>query len=148
MIGVKITTVISMCMMLCGCVGIGVLYPKDYPTTDNPDVSVIAGHYSSHKTSYSLDCTEVIRKWGEPSQTYKNNEETLLVYKHGITWAGIMPIIGVPIPIALPVGRKSTSLVCKGDQVIKAMRTGTGIASAYCGMISEKPEYGCQTENN
>ena len=147
-VGVKITVLISMLMMLSGCVGIGVLYPQDSATTDNPHVSIIRGYYSADKTPDSIDCMEVIRRWGEPSKTYRDGETSTLVYKEGLVWAGVMPIIGIPIPIAVPVGRKSTSLVCRGDDVIKAMQTETRLAAAYCGMISEKPEYGCQAENH
>ncbi|MDH2916272.1 MAG: hypothetical protein PXX77_05265 [Gallionella sp.] len=94
----------------------------------------------------NLRCSEILSIWGEPHRAWQNGIESSLVYKHGLVWAGIMPIVFVPIPLALPVGRKSTTLECVDDVLMKVYGTETGAVAAYCGVLSEQPKYGCRFE--
>jgi hypothetical protein len=105
-----------------------------------------------HSSSFSetpTKCIEVVTRWGEPSHKSVDSNGSTFVYKEeGFAWAGIMPMIGIPIPLVIPVESKSTTLICKNDVVIMASKTVTGYSAAYCGMISEAPQWGCKTENS
>lgn len=131
---------------LGGCVGIGALYPQASKAIENPKIGAGVGEYYENTKSTPLTCSEVRAQWGVPSQQSTAGTESTMVYKRGLVWAGVMPIVVVPIPIALPVGRKTTTMTCKGNTLVRAIGTETGLSAAYCGMISERPEYGCRTE--
>jgi len=137
---------LSLIPLLSSCVGVGVLYPKSSATIDHPQVGPTLGFYGPGGVNNSTKCSEIKSRWGEPNHSSLKGSETTLEYKYGLVWAGIMPIVLIPIPLALPVGRKSITMICVDDEIIRATGTETGLSAAYCGLISERPDYGCKTE--
>jgi hypothetical protein len=142
----QVLLMFSLIPLLSSCIGVGVLYPKNLATIDHPQVGPTLGYYSPGGLNNPAKCSEIKSRWGDPNNTSLNGNETTLVYKQGLVWAGVMPIVVVPIPLALPVGRKNTTLICVDDAIIRATGTETGLSAAYCGVISERPDYGCKTE--
>ena len=142
----RVLLMFSLIPLLSSCVGVGVLYPKSLATIDHPQVGSTLGDYSPGSLNNSTKCSEIKSRWGEPNHISRNGNETTLVYKYGLVWAGVMPIAVIPIPLVLPIESKSTTLICRDDEIIRATGTETGLSAAYCGVISEQPDYGCKTE--
>ena len=125
---------------LTGCVGIGALYPTERPVTQDPEFGPDVGEYYPRIDYYrninpgSLKCAELIAQWGPPNNISTSGDNKILVYKHGLLFAGLVPMLGIPIPLALPVGRKSTAITCNGEKLVSAYGTGTEISGAACGI--------------
>ena len=98
------------------------------------------------RSNREFTCEQVRGLWGEPDDVDVEGDHETLVYKKGLVFAGVMPFVVIPIPLALPVGQKNTTIECEKGVVVRAYKRGTTISAAYCGMISEKPEFGCQAE--
>lgn len=132
--------------ILSGCVGAGVLMPDESEAILSPSISSSKGNYSSNHFEKKYTCSYVQEKWGEPDTISAKDNKSTLLYKHDLVWAGVMPILIIPIPLAIPVGSKSTAIECNNDVVIKAYGTRTTFYGGYCGVISSKPEYGCDSD--
>jgi hypothetical protein len=129
--------------LLSGCIGGLFVYPKKIPV----------GEYKRY-----AKCAELIASWGQPDHQSVDGSATTLVYKMGYKWAGVMPMIIIPIPLVIPVGRNSTSLVCEDGVLIGASGTEIGLldtetdyVGGYCGWINiikfvgNEPSWGCKT---
>jgi hypothetical protein len=123
------------------------VYPEDRQPAEAPKFhrKVVGGYYAS-PTGQSLRCSELKEQWGEPSSTAASGNRTTLTYRHDLIWAGIVAMLVLPIPLALPIGRKRTTIECADDVIVKASGTQTGSSAAYCGLISTLPQWGCKTE--
>jgi len=87
---------------------------------------------------------EVIAQRGEPDHHSVDGRETTLVYRHGVAWAGIMPVIIFPIPLALPVFPESVMYTCNDDGLISVYQITTRTVGAVCGVLDEGGEaWGC-----
>lgn len=137
----------ALLLLLSGCIGGALVYPTTSPPIEHPWIGVEVGTYNEPYRSWApTKCTEVMARWGKPDQQSVDGRVTTLVYKKGFAWAGILPIIGVPIPFVIPVAQKSTILACENDVVMSASGTATGYSGAYCGLISEAVKWGCKTD--
>ncbi len=138
--------------LLSGCIGIEVFFPKKEPAWVAPRTDNSIGTRSGFPPSYGSPvteegprgtCTEVIAQHGEPDHRSVDGRETSLVYRHGVAWAGIMPIIIFPIPVALPVFSDSVTYTCKDDVLISVYQITTRSVGAVCGMLDEGGRWGC-----
>ena len=92
----------------------------------------------------SEKCSEIISRWGKPSYKSFDGDLSTYTYMHDFVWLGVIPIVLVPIPLALPVGRRTTALTCRDDKVIRATGTESGIVFVLCGQItSQKAKFEC-----
>jgi len=133
-------------LYISGCAGFGTLYPIDTNKTVKPKIGNKLGSIYTSKDNIHSTCSQVLKLWGKPDNiTIKGNSKTL-TYKYGVIFIGIMPIIIIPIPLALPVGQKKTFIECENDKVTHAYKTYTGMSAAYCGILSAQPRFGCTTE--
>src|SRR5689334_23792220 len=98
---------------LASCIGGMLVYPTYFPPLERPSIGGNKGAYHSGRDLKApVKCTEVIARWGQPDNQSVDGNATTLVYKRGFTWAGVVPMIIIPLPLVIPVGTKSTSLVC------------------------------------
>ena len=95
-----------------------------------------------------MTCAALEARWGPPNLRETQGTETTLTYKSGFVWAGLMPMLLIPIPLVLPVWRKHTSMICKDGAVVKATGNTTGATGGYCGLTSERPDWGCKWEDD
>ncbi len=113
-------------LFLSGCgFGVGVMFPQDMPAIENPAIS--GNNPQSQETAMLLNrergmttCSNVLARWGEPdSLIVESDDQTVLVYKYDVVWTGVVAMIGLPfkIPIGIPVGQKSATLICKNDVI-------------------------------
>lgn len=138
--------------LLSGCIGIEVLFPKKEPAWVKPITGNSVGTRSGFPPSYGYPateedpggtCTEVIAQQGEPDHQSVDGRETTLVYRHGVAWAGIVPVIIFPIPVALPVFPDSVTYACKDDLLISVYEITTRRIGAVCGLLDEGGRWGC-----
>ena len=138
---------LSLFMMLSGCAGVGVLYPHDWAEVESPMIGSTRGHFFRNTDkSIQFTCSQVVDLWGEPDDVIEEDGLKQLVYTHGLVFAGVMPFIVIPIPLALPVGSEKDVVECANGVVKRAYKVGTELSAAYCGMTSEKPSFGCEIE--
>lgn len=93
---------------LAGCVGIGGM-------TFSPQSSI---------TQDTRSKAEIVKSYGTPSKIEKISEyEENLVFDSGLRWSGCIVIIGVVIPIPMPLmvpsGRNRTTFHIKNDQAVE-----------------------------
>ena len=140
--------------LLSGCFGMEVFFPKKEPAWVKPRTGDSVGARSGFPPSYGYPateedlgatCTEVIAQRGEPDHQSVNGRETTLVYRHGVAWVGIMPIILFPIPLALPVFPDSVTYTCNDDELISVYQITTRSVGAICGLLDplETGRWGC-----
>jgi len=128
---------------LSNCVGAAVIFPKKEATRVKPRIGksvgalIVGNRYPLAEQGPGATCTQVIAQWGEPDHQSADGSETTLVYRQGLAWAGIMPMVLLPIPLILPVYPKSTTLTCKDDVLVSAYQISTSMAAAGCGMLDE-----------
>jgi hypothetical protein len=134
--------------ILNGCVGFVAVYPKDSTPIEHPSIGSEKASYYPGSAKEPTACTDLETRWGEPNLKSTDGSESTLTYKSGFVWAGLVPFVGIPIPLVLPVWRKHATFVCKDGVVVTASGNVTGYAGAYCGIISERPDYGCKSENS
>jgi len=129
--------------LLGNCVGAAVIFPKKEATHVKPRIGksvgtlIVGNTHPLMEQGSGTTCTQVIAQWGEPDHQSADGSETTLVYRDGLAWAGIMPIVLLPIPLILPVYPRSTRLICKDDVLVSAYRISTSMAAAGCGMLDE-----------
>ena len=126
--------------LLSGCLGVEVFYPEKEPIWLKP---------STGNTLPEETCTTVMAQRGTPDHQSVDGDETTLVYRDGVAWAGIMPVIIVlPIPVALPVFLGSITYTCKDDALTSASRITTRSVGAICGLLDpiETGRWGCDVQ--
>lgn len=108
---------LALICLLSNCVGIGLIYP----TKD-----IYERKFKSEKEDVSRPYK--IKKISESSEIW--------IYKDdGFKWAGVFLIVGVPIPLAIPVGKNKTYLFFENDLIVKQINTSTTYTTATCGFM-------------
>ena len=132
---------ILICLATQGCVGVGALRTKT-EVFENPKICDSAGARNvmqggaTNETTYTADWLEA--HWGKPrsvGQAPPENRGQLSTYKFGLLWNGIVPVVGVPIPLVLPVGREKVVFVLRDGQVVSAKRVRARSFTALAGLI-------------
>jgi hypothetical protein len=133
--------------MLSGCVGLAVFYPTESTRVD-PSTGYKKGANYQDMEKAPTNCTELEGHLGEPNLRSTNGNERTLVYRTGFVWAGVVPMVVLPIPLILPVGRKHSTFLCRDNVLIKASGTTTGLSGAYCGYTNAQFDFGCSWEDS
>jgi len=139
---IRLTSLILVLLTLQGCVGLAVSYPYGWNK---------GGYKYAVVDEKPTTCTGIENFSGKPSSKTVEDNQTTLVYKKGYVWAGVTPMLIIPIPLVLPVWSKTSTYICQDDFLIKASGNGTNIVAAYCGVLSERGSFpedlGCRVEN-
>ena len=134
---------LSLCLSLQGCVGGGVLktHTQTVPNPKIPDGAYAASLYSHDmsKTSNAVLYTSAWLQahWGKPASVSHLGgavQDEIWTYRFGPIWEGIMPIVVIPIPIALPVGRETVRFVLRDGRVIGATQSRQQAAGGAVGV--------------
>src|SRR5882672_9360666 len=108
----KIIPCLALGLLSQGCVGVGVLKTHTETVRDPvvPDSARPASVFSRElsKTTNSVIYTSewLETHWGKPASITHAGLDEVWTYKFGAIWEGVMPIIVIPLPIVLPVGRE------------------------------------------
>ena len=125
----KIILLLILSLFAQGCVGIMTLRTKSV-TFLNPKIWDYADHLGvewqdieNKASAKTYNSVWLDSHWGKParikSPSPQGNIETW-TYDFGRRWNGIVPMIGIPIPLVIPVGREQVEFTFKDDQVVNA----------------------------
>jgi hypothetical protein len=109
--------IVFVSLVLSACVGGAVVYPKKEKYTHFSVSSLsrslpIAGYRPDHNPTKS----EITAAWGKADEIIiQRRQEQIWKYTNGFNWYGVVPMIGIGIPLVLPVSRDYTEVYFKGD---------------------------------
>lgn len=58
---------------------------------------------------------EVRSSWGKPDDTFLKGQLAVWQYDNGMNWYGVIPMLGIPIPLVLPLTRSHIDIYFLGD---------------------------------
>ena len=137
-----------LCLLTQGCVGIGALKThtetiQDPTLSDTACVKGLSSSNSSQTVPHAYTAAWLKTHWGEPKsirQASATDLDEIWTYKFGPNWRGIVAVVLVPIPIALPAGRARVQFVLRDGCVISGKQTksqvvgeGFGLYPGICG---------------
>jgi len=142
----KCTPILAVALFTQGCVGIvtrGMNSKTFAPATvaEKPAPYSVAG---STRTFGPENPTSLwLRQhWGEPSyikQITRPTASEVWTYNFDHKWCGVIPIIVVPVPLLLPVGRERVIFQIQNGKVASAKVTTLGGHQTWAGLSSEGP---------
>jgi hypothetical protein len=117
-----------------GCVGIGVVHSKDrQPECEN-----------QYTKEYNLNYLKKI--YGEPKDIIEEAEVTSYLYtKDNMALRGVIPMIGIGIPLVLPIGTDYYEIRYKDNKCIDIREEYTEWSGYMCGYLNENGKRGCDT---
>lgn len=142
-----LTTTLLLFPLLGGCVGMSIIHPGKFGSIQGPNVSCKVPDSPGCMGSIGNSCDALIRHWGDPAKTSVSGQQRRLTYKQGLSWAGIMPIVIVPIPLAVPSGHKTVTFTCDGDNVVEASGITTKNSGLYCGLLMSNDGFSLGCDN-
>lgn len=128
--------VLGMCLLLSACAGVLVMHnPK--VTQDSQQLKLMGrGYISVGKEQVSYQKADVRQAWGEPdSKKIKGEIEYWRYEQNGLAWAGLVPVLVIPIPLVVPVGKNGATLGFSGDELVSAVRQDRDVAGGMCGLF-------------
>jgi hypothetical protein len=129
---------------LSGCVGIGFVHSK----VDEYD-GFLLGPKPEVRGGGNVGITQadVKSQWGTPDKIEDGaTAKQRWIYYDGLSWAGVIPMIGIGIPLLVPSGRDYVEMVFDGDKAFRARRSRTGWSGFICGFLDEGGvQKGCAT---
>ena len=133
---------LALCLLLQGCVGAGIVkkHAETFRDAHIPEVACPAlysgalyepGHYrpvSRPKPTNTVVCTSewLEAHWGKPLTVTRAGPDTLdeiWTYKFGAVWEGVVPVVVIPIPIALPLAREKVEFLLHDGRLVNATQT-------------------------
>lgn len=124
--------VLLLCLLAQGCVGIATSRTKA-ETFRNPKIWDWPSVYSARESeasgvtnTASYSASWLRTHWGKPASVRSvssQGRDEMWTYKFGLLWNGAVPMLGIPIPLIVPVGRERVEFVLRDAQVISATRT-------------------------
>lgn len=123
----------------------------------NPEITHINLQFKLMGRGYLFDYKEedhnyqkfdVLQAWGEPDAKKVGGEIEYWIYKQdSLAWAGLIPMVIIPIPLVVPVGKNSVTLGFSGDELVSAVSQDRDGAGGVCGMfLMDHPsglKFGC-----
>ena len=127
------------CLLLQGCVGGAVIKSNTEPY-----------HWGGSSTKTNVEVytsTWLTTNYGKPTTVSTNGIEEVWTYQFGHIWAGVMPVVVVPIPLAVPVGGDKIVFVLRDNHIVSATQSrqqtiggavgfGFGPCGGACGAFS------------
>jgi hypothetical protein len=120
---------------LSGCVGIAFVHPK----VDEHDRFYLAARPSVLPTSApNTTKTEATEHWGTPDKIeHVDAVRERWFYYNSLSWAGIIPMLILPIPMVIPTGHDYVELLFEGENAVKARTSQTGWSGFACRVFSD-----------
>jgi hypothetical protein len=125
---IKVIPALMLLLLTQGCVGLGVIKTQS-ETFHDPFVGCQPGVYAlAPRQTNTVVYTDSWLKanWDTPTSikhTGAGDQDEIWVYKFGLAWNGVVPIVLIPIPLVLPTGK---------EQVQFALHQGHVISGTQC----------------
>jgi len=89
--------------------------------------------------------TEATEQWGRPDKTeHVDAIRERWFYFNGLSWAGIIPMLILPIPLVIPTGHDYVELLFEGENAVNARTSQTGWSGFACGLLDTSgSNWGC-----
>jgi hypothetical protein len=135
---------LALCLLVQGCVGAGVLKKHtrmvadpEIPEHAYPALYPVDRSKATNTVVYTSEWLEA--HWGKPvSVTHAgtDNLDEIWTYKFRSIWEGILPVVVIPIPIALPVEREKVRFVLHEGRVISATQSTRQTVGGAFGFVA------------
>src|SRR2546423_6088914 len=122
----------TLCPLLQGCVGVVVLKPHTEVISDPVigrywhDPDAVSKRNSSEATNAVIYTSEWLQaSWGAPNHISHISADTEEVWTYRLrpVWEGVVPLVIIPIPLALPLGREQVCFTLRAGRVVSASIT-------------------------
>jgi uncharacterized protein YceK len=122
-------------VLLSGCVGVITMHnpEKSYNAND-----VKLGNRGWCCSAYQPISTksEVLAIWGEPDKKWSEAGTEKWLYKQSsLSWAAVIPVIILPIPLGVPTGHNTTTLSFRAEKIVSATSSDREGLIAVCGLF-------------
>ena len=120
--------------MISGCVGISNI--KSVKKEDMTQLYSTKG-YVSYSSDNNYTSSEVIFLWGKPDKVFIKNNSEYWTYNREVAVRGILIwVIIIPIPLIIPNGYRTTTLVFDKETVSKVIYEDTRLPTTSCGLLN------------
>lgn len=104
-------------LLTSGCAGIAVVHTKEirfnkFGADDSYGLKSLSIGYK-YKRNPTKE--EVKKAWGKPDDTFRKGKLAVWQYDNGMNWYGIIPMVGLPIPLVFPLTRSHIDVYFLGD---------------------------------
>lgn len=87
---------------------------------------------------------DVLALWGEPIRKSGSGSTERWFYRRELGWSGVIPAIGIPIPLLVPIGYRETILDFEGESLLRITKLVGGERGGLCGLVVQHvPQFGC-----
>lgn len=115
----KMVSYLTLGLLLQGCGGGGVLIRhsemvRDPVVPDVPCPALYPQDLSKMTNGVVYTAAWLAAHWGKPAiiaHTGAGRHEEIWTYKFRLIWQGVVPVVIIPIPLALPVGREHVQFI-------------------------------------
>jgi hypothetical protein len=120
-------------LVLSGCLGAGIIHPKEDRETHFSIQSKFRSHlFGGQQSAPNPNKSELTAAWGKPDRVIPQGPGTeIWRYPNGFNWHGVVLMIGIPIPLMLPLSRSYTEVYFAEDKAEWAL-TSYGSWSGGC----------------
>src|ERR1700733_12218895 len=149
----KIVLFAMFCLLLQGCVGVGVLKiqtkvindPKISLRSNAPGPDDVSKRNSTDATKTDIYTTEWLQTyWGSPNSVTRisGGSDEIWTYKSSRwIWEGVIPFVIIPIPLVLPVAKEKVCFTLHDGRVVSAGTTESCTVGGTVGFVPN-PEGG------
>ena len=139
--------ILAVSLLTQGCIGVG-LFGRKTETLDSPRIAGtgienVFDYHGFEHGSRIITVDQLRTDWGDPlsiTPASTGCQEELWTYEFGRIWCGIAPLLVVPVPLVVPVGRQKVVFFLKDGQAIKAEVTNSGSSGfAFFLLTAEGP---------
>jgi hypothetical protein len=134
------------CLLLQGCVGVGVLKthtkvindPEISLYSNNPSPDDVGKRSSPAGTNAVIYTTGWLQTyWGHPNSITRivGSPDEIWTYKSRLIWEGVIPFVIIPIPLVLPVRKEKVCFTLHDGRVINASITQECMVGGTYGVI-------------
>lgn len=144
-------TLIVIIFLLSGCVGVATMHNPEKKHEDLKFKLMGRGFlFDNQEENHNYSKSDVVEVWGQPDSKEVSGNVEYWRYKQGVlAWAGVIPMIVIPIPLVAPVGKNSVTLGFIGNELVSATSQYRHGSLAVCGMfLMDNPsglKFGCFT---
>jgi hypothetical protein len=124
------------CCLLSGCYGGGVVHSRT-TTTENFSLGYRGEVHPESKEGNPTEA-KLQELWGKPDSKIDEKDGVVIWrYKTGMSMAGVVPMVGVGIPLVVPTGSDYTDIYIKNELAVKAHVSSTTWSGGYYGPANE-----------